>query len=427
MRVALLSRAVHPWHGFGGLERHVAALKRHLTIVGCDVLLFTMPPSTGSCLDRGEGDQGLVFVSHRRFPWPRMKGFVVLDRSTNYLAWSLKAGEALLATHLSDSAGIDIVQADAGAGFGYALRRPQKSPPLVLHPHGMEEFKVGFLKRSAYFPLRWAIRYTAARAEKVLVPDAAMGEEVETLLGVEPRRTVVIPNAIDLDEVDLHEEGEGNDGLFERLALAPSDRLLLSVGRLEANKGFGYLIEALGMLRGILHDRRGSSWRWVLVGEGPERARLEREVRARGIEAETRFAGRLSDDELDSLYRRAEIFCHPTLFEGSSQVTLEAMARRLPVIATRVGGIPDKVESGKTGLLVRAGDAMALAAAVRCVMELDEGTRRQWGERGRKLVEQKFSWSRRARELVALYQEILSPDSSSPPSSSSLSRPRRKP
>src|SRR5262245_41899721 len=99
MRVALLSRVVFPLHGYGGLERHVAALEKYLRLEGCEVTLYTTPPA--ATLSAG-GRDGMVFVPYRSIPWPRRKGFVILDRDTNYLAWSLRTGKRLIANGRAD-------------------------------------------------------------------------------------------------------------------------------------------------------------------------------------------------------------------------------------------------------------------------------------------------------------------------------------
>jgi glycosyltransferase involved in cell wall biosynthesis len=114
----------------------------------------------------------------------------------------------------------------------------------------------------------------------------------------------------------------------------------------------------------------------------------------------------VSEDELHALYERCDLFVHPTLYEGSSMVTLEAMAYQKAVVATRVGGIPDKIVEGENGLLVPPGDVDALARAI--VEALRDGERlRSWGAKGRALVEARFSWTGRVRELLGLYEGVL--------------------
>ncbi len=390
MKVALLSRAVFPLHGHGGLERHVGSLKRHLERAGCELRVFTSPPQKPQSEPR---DESYVFVPYRVLPWPQRTGFVVLDRNTNYLIWSLRAARELLSTFEPD-----IVQADAGAGFGYAFLRKEDSAPLVLHPHGMEEFKTEPMKRAAYLPLRSATRYAARHAARVIAPDASMVDDVEEHLGVDSEKIVVVPNAIDLEEIDRQREPVN----LGELGIEDAHTLLLSVGRLEDNKGFVDLVNALA----DVVDEMPTKWRWVLVGDGPARARIDNAVRARGIGNQTLLAGPTSEVVLHALYERADLFVHPTLYEGSSMVTLEAMAHRTPVIATRVGGIPDKVVDGISGLLVTPGDVEALGRSIAAAVS-DRDMLNEWGGEGRRIVEEAFSWTKRTAEILSLYESLI--------------------
>ena len=392
MRVALLSRAVFPLHGHGGLERHVGSLKRHLERAGCELRVFTSPPQKPLTEPR---DESYVFVPYRALPWPQRMGFVVLDRNTNYLIWSLRAARELLSTFEPD-----IVQADAGAGFGYAFLRKEGSAPLVLHPHGMEEFKTEPVKRAAYLPLRSATRYAARHAARVIAPDASMVDDVEEHLGVESEKIVVVPNAIDLEEIDRRREPLSKS--LDELGIDDTHTVLLSVGRLEDNKGFVDLVNALA----DVVDEMPAKWRWVLVGDGPARPRIDNAVRARGIGNQALLAGSVSEAVLHALYERADLFVHPTLYEGSSMVTLEAMAHRTPVIATRVGGIPDKVVDGISGLLVAPGDVEALGRSIAAAVS-ERDMLNAWGVEGRRIVEEAFSWAKRNAEILALYESLV--------------------
>jgi glycogen synthase len=389
LRVALVSRAVFPLHGYGGLERHVAGLEKYLRREGLDVVLYTRPP------EPPERREATSYVPYRLFPWPKGRGFVVLDRDTNYLAWSMRAARRLL-----KEGPFDVVQADGGGGFGYAVLAGSQRAPLILHPHGMEEFEAPPLKRALYLPLRSAVRFAARKAARVLAPDRSMMDAVRRTLRVPEEKLVVVPNAIDLDLID-RAEGENPGAELARLSLPAGARVFLSVGRLESNKGFVTLVRALARAR----DRLPPSVVWVLVGDGPEKTKIEDEIERAGLGACARLAGRVSEGELHALYERSELFLHPTLYEGSSMVTLEAMAHRKPVVATRVGGIPDKVVPGETGLLVPPADVEALAAAI-AEASSAEGRLRDWGAAGRRLVETRFSWTSRIKEVLHLYEQL---------------------
>jgi glycosyltransferase involved in cell wall biosynthesis len=217
-------------------------------------------------------------------------------------------------------------------------------------------------------------------------------------LGVDENKIVIVPNAVDLHEIDR--QREPNE--LENLGIDAAHRVILSVGRLEENKGFVDLVNALANVT----DEMPRQWRWILVGDGPQRQRIANAVRARGLVNQTILAGPLPEDELHALYERADLFVHPTHYEGSSMVTLEAMAHAMPVIATRVGGIPDKVVDGVTGLLVNPGDVAALGRAVTAALSEPEMLR-EWGVEGRRIVEAAFSWEKRTAEILALYEDVL--------------------
>ncbi len=187
--------------------------------------------------------------------------------------------------------------------------------------------------------------------------------------------------------------------------LAPGERVLLSVGRLEASKGFHVLLRAMAAVRdhGSLDGR---PWRWVALGEGPYRPMLEMRVEELGLQERVHFLGRVPDHEMHAWHELATLFLHPTLYEGRSLVTLEAMAHRRAVIASAAGGIPDKVRPGQNGWLVAPGDASALAAAISGAIG-DPARLARYGLAGRKIVEREFSWTAAGDAPVALYRELL--------------------
>lgn len=175
----------------------------------------------------------------------------------------------------------------------------------------------------------------------------------------------VIPSAIDADECLALVNDATRAALRQRLRLDAADLTILSVGRLERNKGYHVLIDTFTRLRECLP----SHWHWLLVGEGKERRALEHQAQQAGILDHVTFVGRLNDAELHNLYEEVDLVVHPTLYEGSSLVTLEAMIHRRPIVASAAGGIPDKVFDGRNGYLARPGDADDLAAKIRLALD----------------------------------------------------------
>jgi glycosyltransferase involved in cell wall biosynthesis len=332
----------------------------------------------------------------------------VLDRSTAYPLFGMRAGR--IAADLVRDGAIDIVHGLGASVLGYARRRAKSSAPLVFNPQGLEEFgatnpRGARLKRAGYLPLRRAVLACARASDRIIATDRSLEPVVRQHLDVPVERIRVIPNALDLRTVDrLASAADGQD--LRRVAgIGATQVVLLSVGRLEENKGFHLLAAALGGL--AAHGGRlPEGWRWVIAGDGPFRSRLEGAIAEAGIARQTTLLGRVSDNDLHAWYEAATFFVHPTQYEGSSLVTLEAMAHRRAVVATRAGGLPDKVRPGVNGWLVEPGDSSALAAAISGAVESGDVLER-FGGASRRIVEEEFSWEAAGRATVKLYEELL--------------------
>jgi glycogen(starch) synthase len=406
--VAVVARSVFPLHGLGGLERSVSDLVHYLAGAGVRVTLITRTPQRGSPAIVEPGLTTRV-VPYRTFPFAGRRGTTVLDRSTAYPLFGERAGR--LAWTLARDHSIDIVHGFGASVLGYARRRAKATAPLVLNPQGLEEFGAtdpsrARLKRVAYLPLRRAVIRCARAADCVIATDRVLEPAVMTHLAVERSRIRVIPNALDLPAIDRL-ASTADAARVRREAGARSDELvLLSVGRLEHNKGFHVLAAALGAVRDHAPTLAEGSWKWVIVGAGPYRRSLESAIAKAGISTHTHLAGRVSEKDLHAWYEAADLFVHPSLYEGSSLVTLEAMAHRRPVVATTAGGLPDKVRPGINGWLVPPGDASALAAAISgAAGQLDRFP--QMGSASRTIVEEEFSWSAAGAAVLRLYDELL--------------------
>ena len=407
LRVAMVSRRVHPAHGPGGLERHVFELVMELATRDVAVDLYSEAPADRSRLARA--DHLLSSVSAVSPHWVRggwlpvgtRKGTVVVDRVTNYFIWSRRVAGRLLSQALS---GAQIVHVHGLAGWGLALaaRRGRLRSPLVVTTQGLEEFRSHMrLKHWAYLPFRRGMRTVAANSDAVVTTDESLRGVVQEHLGIPEADQHVIPNAVDPERCRHLGTVEQGCALLARHGLEHAAPVFLSVGRVEANKGFGRMVAALARA----HDRLPSSWRWVLAGDGPERSQIRAAVRQAGLEQHCVLIGRVDDPELHSWYAVADWFVHPTLYEGSSLVTLEAMAHGLPVLASRTGGLPDKVEDGVSGFLVSPGDEAELAARLVDASQADAAA---LGAAGRRRCEARFSWNVVAPQYVSLYRRLAS-------------------
>jgi len=350
----------------------------------------------------------LDFLPYRTFPLAGRRGTTVLDRSTAYPMFGLRAGRRAL--ELVTSGRADIVHGLGASVLGYARNRYHAKAPLVLNPQGLEEFGAtdpsrARLKRAAYLPLRRAVLACAAAADAVIATDRSLEAVVARHLKVPPHRLRTIPNALDLRALDALTDPTMIADLRRRADIRPDEMVLFSAGRLESNKGFDVLLQALAALRDH-GGLEGRAWRWVCAGEGPARGRLEALVSELSLRDRVRLPGRVTDAEMHAWHELATLFVHPTLYEGSSLVTLEAMAHRRAVVATDAGGLPDKVRPGVNGWIVPPGDASALAAALSGALSLPDRLE-AFGRAGRTIVEQEFSWRAAGDQTVALYRELL--------------------
>ncbi len=389
--MALLTRAAHPLHPPGGMERAVFHLARHLQARGVDTVLLTRPATEG-----GSFPGRVIEVPYGA---GRRHGSV-LDRTLRYPAFSLRLGRE--AARLVRAGEVDVVDAQGLTALGYGRLRAQDASlraPLVMNPQGMEEHQTRGLKRLALTRLRSLSREAARLADRVVATDEATRADVPRLLGVSEEKVAVLPNGIDPDEIAAATPSDAR--AFAEAAvpgLRDADLVLLSVGRLEAYKGFGDVAAALERLHA--QAALGRQWMWLIAGAGSAPRVGD------GASGHVRALGRVTDQLLHALYARADLFVHATRFEGSSLVTLEAMAHGLPVVATRAGGIPDKVADGVTGQLVEPADVHALAVAIGAMARSPEA-RRHMGEAGRTRALERFAWPVLVSRQIALYEELL--------------------
>lgn len=356
----------------GGVEDHVARLVHHLAAAGAEVEVVTTDLATDRPFRR------LVGVA----PEPRVHRHVAVPFLPLPHGLGI-AAPGMVSDVLRTPA--DVVHAHA---FGYAptlsaaLRRRLRPGPVVITPHS-DAGRGGPLS-GAYS--RAVARATLRTADRVIALTHGERARLEGL-GVDARRLRVIPNGVDLAE----------------FSATPSDRSspgfrILFVGRLyTVQKGLDTLTRALDLL--------GPQYELRLAGEDwGGREHVERWARRGSEPVRCSVLGAIARSDLLREYRQADVVVVPSRFEPFGIVLLEAMASGRPVVASRVGGIPEIVEDGVTGILVPPGDPAALATALG-TMRSDPSLRRALGASGRRRVE-RYDWSRLAPEFVSLFEEL---------------------
>lgn len=274
----------------------------------------------------------------------------------------------------------DLLVADdpMGSGLvGWQLKR-RLGLPLVIHCHTDYFGHRKWLLERPYYPLYHLLaRFLLARADRVHTISGAVALSIADL-GISPERIDVSPPVVWGDPFELPLPDSD----------APLRGRLLYVGYLVPAKGLDTLFRALR----VLLDQ-GRDVRLTMVGDGLLRGALERQAAALGITDRVVFAGFTPPPSLAAFYREADLLVLPSLYEAWGIVLAEAAFCGLPAVASRVGGIPEVVREGQTGLLVPPGDVQALAAAVASLLG-DPARAHRMGRRAWHLAREQFSSDR---------------------------------
>ncbi|MFF9360349.1 glycogen synthase [Streptomyces griseoluteus] len=379
MRVGLLTRE-YPPDVYGGAGVHVEFLARELAeLVDLEVHCW------------GEG-RGVGVVRHR--PWP------VLDGSNDALR-TFSVDLSMAAT----LQGSDLVHSHTWyAGLAGHLAKLLYGIPHVTTAHSLEPLRPWKAEQlgGGYALSSWAERTAIESADAVIAVSGAMRDDILACYpALDADRVHVVHNGID---TRLYRPDPGTDAL-RRHGIDPERPYVLFVGRITRQKGVPQLLRAV---REIDPDTQV-----VLCAGAPDTPEIDREFRDRFQELSAVRAGvfwipqMLPRAEVVQLLTHASVFVCPSVYEPLGIVNLEAMACGTPVVASRVGGIPEVVDHGRTGLLVDTdGDFEGnLARALDDVLA-DPAAARRMGEAGRARAVGEFGWDAVARRTAGLYEEI---------------------
>jgi glycosyltransferase involved in cell wall biosynthesis len=269
--------------------------------------------------------------------------------------------------------------------YGYTAAR-REGKPVVATCHNW--LAGGAMLATYNFLDRIALR----RFDAVGAVSQTIAEKLLSL-GLRRERITVIPNGIDVHAFDVA-RSPGTPA-----AEARKEQVIGVIARLDLQKGFVYLLNAVATLRNSF-----PALRLLIVGEGPDRARIEQLVSGQNLGALVTFAGQQSD--MPGVYASIDIFVLPSLNEGLPMTLLEAMAASKPIIATRVGAVATVITHGETGLLVEPADEAGLTNALSQLLA-DPELRRRLAEKARAHVEQHYTAAAMIQEYLAMYRTVL--------------------
>jgi len=252
---------------------------------------------------------------------------------------------------------------------------------------------------------RWIMRFAARLTDVFFCVSAAVERSwfgdskiFEPGMFLKERRHWTIHNPVEVDDISFV---YGNTEKDPDDARADGVRTVGVVGRLRGEKGQAVLLEAFAKIREGCDDLR-----LRVVGDGPDRAKLEARARELGIADCVEWMGSRPPEEVRRLYRTMDVVVVPSLAEGFGLVAAEALAAGRPVVASDVGGLPEVVKHGETGLLVPPDDAEALADAIARIMD-DSSLGERLARTGKADVRERFSTERFNAAIRDAYGQLL--------------------
>lgn len=356
--------------GWGGQENRILRETLGLREKGVRVIIVCQP---GSQLEQKAKEHGI-------------------DVRTHEINSSLDISAIAFIRRLIKKESVDIVNTHSGKDSwvsSIAARLLWKRPAIIRTRH-------------LALPVKNRITYS-------LLPDkiVTVSEYVRQYLirekGINQEKIVAIPTGVDVKQ-ESRESGVESRNIYsirEELCITKETPLIGTVAILRKKKGHHILIEAAGIIIKDIPDIV-----FIFIGDGPQRKNLLRLINEYGLNNHIRLLGLRND--VNALLREMDVFVLPSFEEALGTSALEAMAAAIPVVATDIGGIPEAVIDGVTGILVSPGDADALADAITKLIQ-NKSMARKMGEQGRQRVEEHFSVEKMVEGMYDLYISLLSP------------------
>jgi len=362
----------------GGMEFYVERLSRELVARGHEVFVFTSSEKSFSYHEKVDG------VEIYRFrPLTRVYNVPIVPSLLISLLQENRPD--VIHTHQ-----YPVFFSDVSAQVSYL-----RNIPLVLHVHVISEPKSAFsgIVSNLYYKTIGRLPFRNART--IIVPSFAY-KKLLVEMGSESKKVKVIPYSVDLDRFNPNNNGEE----FRKRYNCDGSNVILSVGRLNYQKGFQYLLKAMPKILQQMPNAK-----LMIVGEGEEFTCLSNMVQSLGLKDSVILTGAMSQKEMSEAYVAADVFVLPSIFESFGIALIEAQAAGKPVVGTRVGGAPEALQEDETGFLVNPGDFEQLAEAIIRFLS-DEKLAREMGENGKRFVKARFDVRKIVDQVTDIYAEL---------------------
>ena len=383
----------------------IESITKHISARG-HVVHVVLPAVTGWARERQEGN--VHFHPYRYSPiesWTpwgfsgSLEAGVKIRRPLYGLAPMVMAAGAHAMNSLLSRERFDLVHTHwvipNGPLGALAARRRRLAHVVSLHG---SDISVPEHSRALAQVARWSF----GSADAVTAPSGDLLERARAL-GASGALELV-PYGVDV--AGLQADPEDIGAVREQLGIAPDDIVVMGIGRFVRWKGFDYLLDAFARARAA-----NATLRLVLVGDGDVHEELAKQAVSLGIDADIRFAGMVDRDRIPVYLGAADIVTVPSVHydgyvDGLPNVALEALAAGKPLVASRVGGLPEFVRSGDNGILVEEKDASALADAIGA-LAADRELRARLGTTGREQVAASRTWDDVAARFESIFQAAV--------------------
>jgi len=371
----------------GGIARHCEGLTKALVQQNHEVHLFT-----------------LDFPGSPKYE--EMDGIKVYRASTemghpNFLTWVLMFNH-FLSKRIADTTKTvdfdvmhvhDWLAAFSGISFKHYLKKP-----MILTVHSTEVGRAQGLHSPNSFSINGIEWWATYEANRVIVCSESMKNEICDHFDIPSEKVDIIPNAID---VTKYKTSVDRGAVRQRYGVGYSNKLILCVGRLVPQKGVEYFIRAIPTIANNYPEAK-----YIIVGEGWSRDKLEAEARATGHSDKIHFTGFASDKDVIELMTSADVLIVPSIYEPFGIVALEGMATGVPVVASKVGGLAEVIDHDETGLFVYPRSLESIAWGIDRI--LSDPDHANWlTQNAKEKLHKAYSWEAVAMKTVEVYKKVV--------------------
>lgn len=370
----------------GGIARVVEELSKQLVKKGHSVSVVTYREEGSSYYEETKEGVKVYRVDTSKI------------NALNFTSWILELNFNFIeaANKILQKEKFDVIHAhDWLTAFAAKTLKHSFNIPMIATVHATECGRNGGIhtKEQKYInDVEWLLTY---EAQKVIVNSNFMKNDASRIFNISLDKINVIPNGIDLTKFDNFER----DLEFRRNYARDNEKIILTMARIVNEKGIQHLIAAMPKILANYNDAK-----LVIAGKGPMLEELKRIARNLNISEKVYFTGYLKGDQVQKMYKNADIAVFPSTYEPFGIVALEGMLSGLPTVVSDVGGLNEIVEHGLTGLKSYAGNSNSIADSILTILK-DENLARKIAENGRKEVIENYSWDLIAENTLKTYNE----------------------